>query len=68
MKCVAVGDMMIPSVYFKEELEKSQIIDEFTCKSWKEDYSKDEFREVIREIETKGPEAFDPGEEITDLM
>ena len=59
---------MIPSVYFKEELEKSQIIDEFTCKSWKEDYSKDEFREVIREIETKGPEAFDPGEEITDLM
>ena len=34
----------------------------------KEDYSKDEFREVIREIETKGPEAFDPGEEITDLM
>lgn len=68
MKCVAVGDMMIPSVYFKEELEKSQIIDEFTCKSWKEDYSKDEFREVIREIETKGPNAFDPGDEITDLM
>ena len=33
MKCVAVGDMMIPSVYFKEELEKSQIIDEFNCKS-----------------------------------
>ena len=30
MKCVAVGDMMIPSIYFKEELEKSQIIDEFT--------------------------------------
>ena len=53
---------MIPSIYFKEELEKSQIIDEFTCKSWKEDYSKDEFREVIREIETKGPEAFDPGD------
>lgn len=68
MKCVAVGDMMIPSYYFKEELEKCSLIDEFTCKSWKEDYGKEEFREVIRKIETQGPEAFDPGKEITDLM
>lgn len=22
MKCVAVGDMMIPAIYFREELEK----------------------------------------------
>ena len=29
MKCVAVGDMMIPSIYFRRELEKSSIIDEF---------------------------------------
>ena len=54
MKCVAVGDMMIPSIYFRRELEKSSIIDEFICKSWKENSSKDDFREVIRKIETQG--------------
>lgn len=53
MKCVAVGDMMIPSIYFRRELEKSSIIDEFICKSWKENSSKDDFREVIRKIETQ---------------
>ncbi|MDY2727192.1 MAG: 2-hydroxyacid dehydrogenase [Anaerostipes faecalis] len=68
MKCVAIGDMMIPEYYFKEELEKSAIIDEFSCKSWKDDLSKEEFRDVIRKIEMKGSEAYDPGTEITDLM
>lgn len=68
MKCVAVGDMMIPSIYFREELEKSSIIDEFTCRSWKENSSKDDFREVIRRIETQGASAFEVEDEITELM
>ena len=68
MKCVAVGDMMIPSIYFRRELEKSSIIDEFICKSWKENSSKDDFREVIRKIETQGACAFEVEDEITELM
>ena len=68
MKCVAVGDMMIPSIYFRRELEKSSIIDEFICKSWKENRSKDDFREVIRKIETQGACAFEVEDEITELM
>lgn len=68
MKCVAVGDMMIPSIYFRRELEKSSIIDEFICKSWKENSSKDDFREVIRKIETQGACAFEIEDEITELM
>ena len=68
MKCVAVGDMMIPSIYFRRELEKSSIIDEFICKSWKENSSKDDFREVIRKIETQGACAFEVEDEMTELM
>ena len=68
MKCVAIGDMMIPTRYFKEELEKNSFISEFSCRPWKEDLNKDEFREVIRKIETEGPGAYDPGAEITNLM
>ena len=68
MKCVAVGDMMIPSIYFRRELEKSSIIDEFICKFWKENSSKDDFREVIRKIETQGACAFEVEDEITELM
>ena len=68
MKCVAVGDMMIPSIYFRRELEKSSIIDEIICKSWKENSSKDDFREVIRKIETQGACAFEVEDEITELM
>lgn len=68
MKCVAVGDMMIPSIYFRRELEKSSIIDEFICKSWKENSSKDDFREVIRKIETQGACAFEVEDEITEFM
>ena len=68
MKCVAVGDMMIPSIYFRRELEKSSIIDEFICKSWKENSSKDDFREVIRKIETQVACAFEVEDEITELM
>lgn len=68
MKCVAVGDMMIPSIYFRRELEKSSIIDAFICKSWKENSSKDDFREVIRKIETQGACAFEVEDEITELM
>ena len=68
MKCVAIGDMMIPTRYFKKELEKSSFISEFLCRPWKEDLNKDEFREVIRKIETEGSDAYDPGVEITKLM
>ena len=59
---------MIPAIYFREELEKSSIIDEFICKSWKENSSKDNFREVIRKIETQGASAFELEDEITELM
>ena len=59
---------MIPSIYFRRELEKSSIIDEFICKSWKENSSKDDFREVIRKIETQGACAFEVEDEITELM
>ena len=45
MKCVAIGDMMIPTRYFKEELEKNSFISEFSCRPWKEDLNKDEFRD-----------------------
>ena len=56
------------SIYFRRELEKSSIIDEFICKSWKENSSKDDFREVIRKIETQGACAFEVEDEITELM
>lgn len=68
MKCVAVGDMLLPAINFKEALEKDSLIDEFECRSWKEDMNKAEFRDVIRKIETVGSKAYDPGKDITDLM
>ena len=55
MKCVAVGDMMIPSTYFRRELEKSSIIDEFIMQiHGKKIVVKMSFREVIRKDRNTG--------------
>ena len=58
MKCVAVGDMFLAEEAFAAVLKNSDVCDEYRGFSWKQDEGRKEARKTIREIETKGSEAF----------
>lgn len=64
MKCLAVGDMLIPKTYFDKELSGSELFDQYSSLSWHEDEDKKTARDTIRKIETFGSEAFPVTEEI----
>lgn len=63
MKCVAVGDMFLEEVAFAKELTKCSLFSSYQGFSWKGDQTRKEARKTIREIETKGSNAFEiPGD------
>lgn len=68
MRCTAIGDMLIKAKDFQGTLEKSRLFSEISCFSWKEDMEKDQFREVIRKIETEGSAAFDLENQMKEAM
>lgn len=68
MKCVAVGDMFLAEEAFATEIKDSGLFHEYRGFSWKQEESRIEARRTIREIETKGSEAFTLPNEIQEAM
>lgn len=68
MKCLAIGDMFIPTIYFDETLKGSGLFEEYRSLSWKEELDKKEARDIIRRIETLGFRAFEPSEEMMEAV
>jgi len=68
MKCLAIGDMFIPSVHFDETLNNCGLFKEYKSLSWKEEQGKKEARDTIRKIETLGFRAFSPTDEIMEAV
>ncbi len=68
MKCLAVGDMLIPGVYFDKVLKNCGLFEEYKSLSWKEKEDKKEARNTIRQIETLGSRAYMPTEEIFEAV
>ncbi len=68
MKCLAVGDMLISTLYFDKILKNCGLFEEYKSLSWKEDEDKREARNTIRQIETLGSRAYMPTEEILEAV
>lgn len=68
MKCLAVGDMLISTIYFDKILKNCGLFEEYKSLSWKEEEDKKEARNTIRRIETLGSRAYMPTEEILEAV
>ena len=68
MKCLAVGDMLIPRIYFDQTLKDCGLFTGYESLSWKEDENLKEARNTIRQIETLGSRAYMPTEEILEAV
>lgn len=58
MKCVAIGDMFLSEAAFQRELKDCGLFTSYQGFSWKHEENRKEARKIIRNIETKGAEAY----------
>lgn len=62
MKCLAIGDVLLPSEFFKVPLTGQPWAQSLTCHDWPVAARRDEVRGVVRKMETLGSRAFLPSE------
>lgn len=60
MKCVAIGDLLLPAAAFDEAIRGQAWVDAYDSFNWSVTQKRDETRHVVREMETKGSRAFIP--------
>ncbi len=63
MKCVAIGDLLLPASAFDDAICGQAWVDSYDSFNWSVTQKRDETRHVVREMETKGSRAFLPTEE-----
>lgn len=68
MKCIAIGDMFLSEKAFEKVLKDSPLFSSYQGFSWKEDLDRVETRTLIRNIETKGSEAYKLDGALKDVM
>ena len=68
MKCVAVGDMFLSENAFRKVLEPCGLFTSYQGFSWKQDLDRVATRTLIRNIETKGSEAYTIEGELKEAM
>ena len=63
MKCVAIGDILLPAGAFAEAVEGQEWVTELDSFNWTVTRERDETRNVVRRMETLGHRAYIPAEE-----
>lgn len=68
MKCLAIGDAMIPAKYFDEVLADCPLFDRYESISFLENLPRNDVRHLVREMETKGPTYYPVPAEVFDKI
>ena len=68
MKCVAIGDILLPSHAFAEAVKGQPWVEEFDCFDWEVTKDRAKTRAIVRKMETEGYSAFIPTAEELDRL
>lgn len=68
MKCVAVGDLLIPAKAFDDCIKNQKWVSEYASFDWKVTEKRDQLRSVVRKMETEGSRAFIPTAEELEMV
>lgn len=63
MKCIAIGDILLPSEAFNAAVQGQKWADEYDCFDWEMTRQRNETRNIVRKMETQGSRAFIPTQE-----